>query len=633
MTAPLVAFAIYDDTGAPLTSATPVLTVYKARTGTNLTPPAISHLGGGLYGFSPTQTDANSGLGYLVTTGANPERLAGAFASDRDLVVFALYDSTGAPASGATPTFASYVDSSGNALAQPSITNLGGGLYGFTVTEAHLALRVAYEVTCGAGVVPARLGGGVSEDGDLVAVALYSEAGAVLTGATPTVASYRDRTGSSQSAPAVTALGGGLYGLVATPTDITEGRAYEVTAGQAAVPDRWAGAVSELWDLVAFGVYDSAGAPTAAVTPTISSYRDRSGNSRAAPTVLNLGGGLYGFVPTSVDLADGVAYEILTNAYPARVSGWVMEPPGSTVDIPVVLLAHWRCDDTSLGTMLDDLDTHPLTVAGSAPLVTGQVGTARRFRKSSTSTDVPAVIATGTPNSTLRAAFQSEFTVALRVRQPARETGIYAHPSGDGNTWYDLLFGLTGDDSLVVPEDTTENPLFRMHLSSLTGHIGAVWEGAGGTNMLLNYSSNLSAPNATIEAGLWHHVAITATREAPASTCTVTIYINGVAAGSRSGRVFPFDGSNNSIMVGGIISDVGGSESRVCALSADVDDIRVYSGAMTAAEVLALAMVSGQRIERLELSVTHTAVSLTSGKPTRAELTSGAPTRAEVSRG
>jgi hypothetical protein len=70
--------------------------------------------------------------------------------------VFFLYDSAGAPLTGATPTFDTYKDDLGANLAQPSITEIGGGAYKFTPV-LDPARGIAYVVDGGASSNPRRL--------------------------------------------------------------------------------------------------------------------------------------------------------------------------------------------------------------------------------------------------------------------------------------------------------------------------------------------------------------------------------------------------------------------------------------------------------------------------------------------
>lgn len=70
--------------------------------------------------------------------------------------VFFLYDSAGAPLTGATPVFDTYKDDLGTNLAQPSITEIGGGAYKFTPV-LDPARGIAYVVDGGASANPRRL--------------------------------------------------------------------------------------------------------------------------------------------------------------------------------------------------------------------------------------------------------------------------------------------------------------------------------------------------------------------------------------------------------------------------------------------------------------------------------------------
>jgi hypothetical protein len=48
------------------------------------------------------------------------------------IVVFFLYDGSGSPLTGVSPTFITYLDDTGTPAAQPTITEIGGGAYRFT---------------------------------------------------------------------------------------------------------------------------------------------------------------------------------------------------------------------------------------------------------------------------------------------------------------------------------------------------------------------------------------------------------------------------------------------------------------------------------------------------------------------
>ena len=66
---------------------------------------------------------------------------------------FALFDSTGAPLTGQTPTFSHYTDELGTPAAQPPISEVGGGLYTFA-PNFNAGLCLAYMIDGGASAVP-----------------------------------------------------------------------------------------------------------------------------------------------------------------------------------------------------------------------------------------------------------------------------------------------------------------------------------------------------------------------------------------------------------------------------------------------------------------------------------------------
>lgn len=71
-------FFFYDFDGVPLTGLTPTFDTYKDNTGTNLTQPSITEIGGGAYKFTPDISNPAIGIAYIVNGGstANPQRIA-----------------------------------------------------------------------------------------------------------------------------------------------------------------------------------------------------------------------------------------------------------------------------------------------------------------------------------------------------------------------------------------------------------------------------------------------------------------------------------------------------------------------------------------------------------------------------
>lgn len=154
------------------------------------------------------------------------------------LVTFAIYSAGGAPATGASPAFAAYKDANGNNRAQPTIHEIGGGLYGFTSTDPDDLAGTAYLVSTGQ--YPAYYGGAV---GNLIAWALYNASGTPFSGAIPVFIKYVNEDGGDEVQPTINNLGDGLFGFVPTTDDIQQGRAYLISSGSGAYPEFVAGTV------------------------------------------------------------------------------------------------------------------------------------------------------------------------------------------------------------------------------------------------------------------------------------------------------------------------------------------------------------------------------------------------------
>ena len=152
----LIAWSIYDDTGAPLTGVVPTFVDYCDRAGVARAQPVILELGGGQYGFVPTDADVAVGVCYLVDNGAThePARVSGPVTSpEMPFAVWHLEDDAGALWAGAAPTVASYVSSSGSRTA-PAIVAARTYLFSLTPTVSDAAVGVSLSADSPDGAFP-----------------------------------------------------------------------------------------------------------------------------------------------------------------------------------------------------------------------------------------------------------------------------------------------------------------------------------------------------------------------------------------------------------------------------------------------------------------------------------------------
>jgi hypothetical protein len=159
----LVAWAIYDDTGAPRTGALGLITLvdYRDRSGNPRVQPTLLDLGGGSYGILPTATDELVGTCYLVDfgVGSNPRRVSGAITNGQPpFSVWHLEDATGALWTGAAPTIqaGNYASASGP-LTSPGVVTVASTTYLFSVTPttADATAGVSFRADSAAGAEPA----------------------------------------------------------------------------------------------------------------------------------------------------------------------------------------------------------------------------------------------------------------------------------------------------------------------------------------------------------------------------------------------------------------------------------------------------------------------------------------------
>jgi hypothetical protein len=219
-----------------------------------------------------------------------------------------------------------------------------------------------------------------------VAFALYDNAGAPLTGAHPTFATYVSKAGVARPTPSIFELGGGLYAFEASADDAVAETAYEIDNGAGASPARSSGIVS-LGSFVAFGVYDASDLPLTGAAPSFLAYRDSIG-ARPAPVLVELGGGLYGFQPSADDLAAEASYLINTGGNPSSVAGTVEGriASSSSATLPPAASTSASVDGTPAPSvyardlMLDPTTGDLALVAGDLVLVSGREAIAQSCR-------------------------------------------------------------------------------------------------------------------------------------------------------------------------------------------------------------------------------------------------------------
>lgn len=157
-------------------------------------------------------------------------------------IAFALFDANGAPKTDAAPTFALYRDRSAVDRAQPAISNLGLGLYGFTASAADVVAATAFVISAGADAFAAsgstRVFGSVFPRGAPWFLSLLEDAaGALWAGAPPALGAWRDFAGGADATqPAITLVAAGLWGFTPSAADLVAGRAFRWDAPAGAYP-------------------------------------------------------------------------------------------------------------------------------------------------------------------------------------------------------------------------------------------------------------------------------------------------------------------------------------------------------------------------------------------------------------
>ena len=182
-----VSFAIFDDSGDPVTGLAPGFLVFKDGLGVDRTKPAIVEMGSGKYGFTTTTADDMANSIYVVSAsfGSITKYVPGFV---RNAIAFGLFDGGGTPLVGQSPTFLNYDDPTGAPLSPPTITDMGNGLYSFIPPDAHISSSAGFLVSSNGSGLPPYYDGTISSG---------STGG--QDGTPPTVSNFSPSVGSNVS--------------------------------------------------------------------------------------------------------------------------------------------------------------------------------------------------------------------------------------------------------------------------------------------------------------------------------------------------------------------------------------------------------------------------------------------------
>lgn len=167
-----VAFPVFDANGIPLTSVTPTFVDYRLRDGTSVASPAITHVGGGVYSFTPSDTDETLGVAFLIdTSGGFPARYSGSISNPATpFVAWHLEDQSSALWAGAAPTIQVYDRPDGTPVAAPPVVSIRPYLFAFTPSANDLVTDIAFRIDSPAGAAPAYLAGSIDKPPAVVVV-------------------------------------------------------------------------------------------------------------------------------------------------------------------------------------------------------------------------------------------------------------------------------------------------------------------------------------------------------------------------------------------------------------------------------------------------------------------------------
>ena len=205
-----------------------------------------------------------------------------------------------------------------------------------------------------------------------------------------------------------------------------------------------------------------------------------------------------------------------------------------------VALSRWKLDETSGTTLADSIGSNTLTLGSGYTL----------------NVTPPAVLTSST--GAIRGT-----TACVAARTSA--TGL---PNGSASQSWSMWIKATSNSGTQA--------IFSLTNSALTAGAGLFI--SGGTLLMLEYNGSATLVSATAPStGSWHHVAWTY----DASTNSNLLYVDGTQVGSATAT--PTTSTTADVIL--TTSDSGSTN----PFAGDIDDIRVFSGVLTAAQITRMA--------------------------------------------
>ncbi len=258
-------------------------------------------------------------------------------------------------------------------------------------------------------------------------------------------------------------------------------------------------------------------------------------------------GGPYNIIanPTTANYTDATAVNGLTYYYVVSATNSVGESANSVqvTAAPIAMFAHWKFNETSGTTAVDSIAARNGTLNAGASFTPGKFSNSVALNGSGSFVSLPSGVVSS---------LSGNFSIAAWVYVNANGTWARVFDFGTGTTAYMFLAPVSGGNTVRY----------------------AITTSAGGGEQRID--------GPILSAGAWHHVAVTV------SGNTGILFVNGVGVGTNASMTL-----KPSSLGSTTLNYIGKSQFPDPYFNGRVDDFRIYSVALSSAQVVALANSDG----------------------------------------